>query len=376
MSEKISRFFRSLVRNVIVRYSLPVVAIFVTTLVFYPLSDRINSTTVALFFLIIILGFATFLGRNPALLASFVGMLCFNYFFLHPVGTWFIADPQNLIAWASFTITAIVAGELSAYARRRASEAERLYGELQAAFETAADSEAVRRSEKLKSALLDAVSHDLRTPLTSIKAAVTTLMDSEGGHRTIELKSNERVEFLHIINEETDRLNGFIESMVELARAEAGEAYSGSSTADVEEVISNTLGRAGRLIHAHKVSVAISEGLPLARADSRAVAEVLYNVVENAAKYSPPGSKIALEARIDGDNIVISVSDEGTGIPRAMREHVFQKFLRLKDSEGEGMGLGLSISRSIIEANGGNIVIDEPDRDAGTKVLMTLPAVT
>ena len=123
-----------LTRNRILRYTLPVIAILLTTLAFFPVSETINSTTVALFFLIIILVFATFFGRNPALLASFVGMLCFNYFFLHPVGTWFIADPQNLIAWGAFTITAIVAGELSAYAHRRTVESERLFIELQQAF--------------------------------------------------------------------------------------------------------------------------------------------------------------------------------------------------------------------------------------------------
>ena len=116
------------------------------------LGDHINSTTVALTLLLVVLSSATFFGRNPALLASFVAMLCFNYFFLPPVHTWTIADPQNLVAWAAFTITAIVAGELSAYASRRAREAERLYEELQTAFKTATQAEALKQSEKLKSA--------------------------------------------------------------------------------------------------------------------------------------------------------------------------------------------------------------------------------
>ena len=164
--------------------------------------EKVNSTTVALTFLLVVLFIATFVGRNPALVASVIAVLCFNYYFLHPVGTWTIAEWENLVAWAAFTITAVTAGEISAYARRRAEEAERqkdeikrLYDELQIAFEKSSEAEALRRNEKLKSALLDAVTHDLRTPLTSIKASVTTLLDSEGGHRTIELDSEVAARF-------------------------------------------------------------------------------------------------------------------------------------------------------------------------------------
>src|SRR3954471_16286436 len=109
------------------RYGLSVASVLVVTVGLIELDTRVNATTVALLLLLIVLSSATFFGRNPALLASFVAMLCFNVFFLPPVRTWHIADPQNLIAWAAFTITAIVAGELSAYASRRARESERLY---------------------------------------------------------------------------------------------------------------------------------------------------------------------------------------------------------------------------------------------------------
>src|SRR6266404_3575783 len=153
-------------------FAVSVAAVLLVTLALLSLEDRINSTTVSLSLLLIVLAAATFFGRNPALLASFAAMLCFNYFFLPPRFTWTISDPQNLVAWAAFTITAIVAGELSAYARRRAGESERLFEELQRAFKSETQAEALRQSEKLKSALLDAVTHDLRTPLTSIKASV------------------------------------------------------------------------------------------------------------------------------------------------------------------------------------------------------------
>src|SRR4051794_13820202 len=119
------------------KYGLSAAAVLVTTVILWAVAEYINSTTVAMTFLLVVLTAATFFGRNPALLASFAAMVCFNYFFLPPVHTWHIAEPQNLVAWAAFTITAIVAGELSSYARRRARESERLYDELQTAFKTA-----------------------------------------------------------------------------------------------------------------------------------------------------------------------------------------------------------------------------------------------
>ena len=126
-------------------FAVCVVAVLLVAVILIALGDRINTTTVALALLLVVLSSATFFGRNPALLASFVAMLCFNYFFIPPVHTWTISDPQNLVAWAAFTITAIVAGELSAYARRRARESERLYEELQTAFKTATQAEALRQ---------------------------------------------------------------------------------------------------------------------------------------------------------------------------------------------------------------------------------------
>lgn len=343
----------------------------VATLILQTFQDQINSTTVALVFLLFVLTAATFFGRNPAIAASVAAMLSFNYFFIPPIHTWTISDPQNLIAWAAFTITAIIAGELSAYARRRARESERLFNELQTAFEASAQAEAAKRSEKLKSALLDAVTHDLRTPLTSIKAAVTTLLDSEGGHRTIELDGGGRSEFLNIINEETDRLNGFIQSMVELARIEAGSAGERPALSHVEEIISIALERAEPALVGHHVVVNIQKDLPLISVDARAIAEVVYNLVENGAKYSPAGTTITLTASSRAGRVMIAIADEGEGIPPEKREQVFEKFVRLEGAASTGLGLGLAIARGIVEAQNGTIEIRSPKNGVGTEVILS-----
>jgi two-component system sensor histidine kinase KdpD len=168
-----------------------------------------SETTVALALLLVVLGTATVARLAIAIATSLAAVLLFNFFFLPPYGTLTISDPENWVAFGAFVITALIAGQISGYARRRAEESEarqqeieRLYDELRAAFEQASEAEALRRSEKLKSALLDAVTHDLRTPLTSIKASVTTLLEDA---KEAMLDRESRGEFLEIIDEETDR---------------------------------------------------------------------------------------------------------------------------------------------------------------------------
>ncbi|HSK74002.1 MAG TPA: DUF4118 domain-containing protein, partial [Pyrinomonadaceae bacterium] len=215
-------------------YVTAVFGIAVVTAVLEPIHLRITLATVALTLLMVVLFVATVWGSRPALVASGLGILSFNYFFLPPVRTWTINDPENWVAWIAFVVTAVTAGQLSSYAKRRAEIAElrrleiaRLYQELSGAFERASYAEALKQSEKLKSALLDAVTHDIRTPLTSIKASVTTLLDETEGNSNEEfplvLDADSRREMLEVINEESDRLNRFVEDLIELAKIEAGE---------------------------------------------------------------------------------------------------------------------------------------------------------
>ena len=164
-------------------YLLAVAVVAALTAALKPLGGRVNSTTVALALLLAVLFIAARMESGPALVASVLAMLCFNFFFLPPFGTLHVSEPDNWVALAAFLLTAVIAGQLSARARHRAEEAEvgrleikRLYEELRAAFERASHAEALRQSERLKSALLDAVTHDLRTPLTSIKASVSMLL--------------------------------------------------------------------------------------------------------------------------------------------------------------------------------------------------------
>jgi K+-sensing histidine kinase KdpD len=352
---------------------------------------HVNTTTVALAFLLIVLFIATRFGSHPAVVTSIVGVFCFNFFFLPPFGTLTIADPDNWIALAAFLITAVTAGELSARAKRRAEEAEagrreieRLYTELRDAFERASHAEALRQSERLKSALLDAVTHDLRTPLTSIKASVTTLLDvmkaKPSDVSPAVLNEEGRLEMLEVINEECDRLNRFIEGLVEMARIEAGEFRLRRRWGTIEEMVEMALARAKKLTDQHRVEVEIEKDLPIVLVDARAVSEVIYTLVDNAAKYSPAGMLIRIGAsRAENDMIKASVEDRGPGIPVELRERVFDKFFRaIRDgdsnrSQPSGTGMGLAIARGIVEAHSGRIWIESGADGLGTRVVFTLP---
>lgn len=367
----------------------------VVVLMLAPFNSYINSTTVALALLLVVLIIATIYGSRPALFASLLGVLCFNFFFLPPFYTFTISESQNWIAFGAFLVTAIIAGQLSSYARQRAAESEerrkeieRLYNELQAAFEQASQTEALRRSEQLKSSLLDAVTHDLRTPLTSIKASATTLLEDLRGklskqsfadNDSLQLDDEGRREFLEIIDEESDRLNKFIEGMVSLAKVEAGALQLRKSWSGVGEIINNAIERAKNRLNSYHISIEIERELPVIAIDADSIAEVIYTLLDNAAKYSPKGSKIRILARRSEDETIeIAVEDCGQGVPEEMREKVFNKFFRAAETDihttsGTGLGMGLAIARGIVESQGGKIWIED-GRDAfTTRVAFQIP---
>ena len=372
-------------------YLVAALSVGALTLLLKIVGTHVNAATVSLALLLNVLFIATRWGSLPALAASILAMLCFNFFFLPPFGTFTIAATDNWVALLAFLVTAITAGQLSASARNRAEEAEtgrreieRLYAELRDAFERASHAEALRQSEKLKSALLDAVTHDLRTPLTSIKASITTLLDEVrgrvNGEPTIALDAESRVEMMEVIDEESDRLSRFINGLIELARIEAGELHLRRRWGVVDEIISAALLRAAPITRGHRVELDVEKELPGVRVDESAVSEVVYTLIDNAAKYSTKGSVIRISARRAGEELIqMAVEDEGPGIPSDLRERVFDKFFRatrdgdVRNHQPTGTGMGLAIAKGIVEAHEGNIWIESGSGGKGTRVVFTLP---
>ena len=214
-------------------------------------------------------------------------------------------------------------------------------------------------SAKLHKALLDSISHDIRTPLASITGAVTTLM-AEGGSYDTESKEI----LLDTIKAGALRLNRFVANLLDTARLESGTLKLRSDWCDVQDIVGAALREVSEGLAGRSVPLDISGDLPPVKADFALIEHVLINLLENAAKYSPPGSEIALSARAAEKAVLVSVTDHGPAIPTRERERIFDKFYRLERSKGAGgSGLGLSTCRGIVEAHGGMIWVDSPDSE-------------
>jgi two-component system, OmpR family, sensor histidine kinase KdpD len=432
---------------------------------------HLNPTTMALAFLLGVLWISAFWGLQQAVFMSVLSTLAFNYFFLPPVGTLNIADPQNWIALFAFLVTAVTASELSERARRgtlsaieRRQELERLYAfsqlllssdnpaallnliprhitesfgigsaaismsnrsdvyrsgpgidgletrdlqliclrgeprfdtgqhlafmplrmgmrvvgclgvsgsmlsrqtleaigslvaisiERAGAVEKLSRAEAARESEQLRSVLLDSVTHEFRTPLTSIKASVTSLLGS-ANH-----SPEEKQELLTIINEESDRLNRLIGEAAEMAQLDANKVEFRFESNPIGPTVEEAIEELKQPLTQHPVEVRIPAGLPNARMDPIHIKEVLVHLLENAAKYSPPDAPIRITAEAKDQTITINIADRGPGIDDFEQSLVFEKFYRGRNQRVQvhGTGMGLAICKAIVEAHGGRLGI-------------------
>jgi len=468
------------------------------------LRDMLGITSVALTFLTAVLASAVIYGLWPALLASLASMLAYNFFFLPPLYTLTIADPENVVALFFFMITAVIASNLTARvraqaitARARARTTEELYrfsrklavaanlddllwaaahqialmlkvhvvillpengtlsvragfppedrldeGDLGAAKwsweknraagrgadtlpgakrlfvpmqtgrgavgvigidreepglmltpdqhrlltaladQTALAVERVNlvedidrarletETDRLRAALLTSISHDLRTPLASILGSVTSLRES--GDR---LDHATRHELLQTIQDECERLNRFIGNLLDMTRLESGPLRMRTQRVDLADAAGSALRRAAKVLAAHRTELQIARDLPMLDLDEVLFEQVLFNLLDNAAKYAPAGSLITLRGWREGSTARLQVIDEGPGIPPADLGHVFEKFYRADggDRRRAGTGLGLAICRGFVEAMGGAITAANRTDRPGAVFTITLP---
>jgi two-component system sensor histidine kinase KdpD len=449
-----------------------VAAVLLASLTFsYSKLIHVNQTTVALSFLLAILAVSAVWGMVVSLFMSVSAMLLFNYFFLPPVGTFTISDPQNWVALFAFLFTSIIGSQLSARIRKEADaahsrrrEVERLYDfsqkllgegnviqlmnaipnfmvdcfeagaaelflpqkakfyrsgygaaqlneeQMKAAFlrdETISDNvqglhflpirlgvkpigslgvsgarlsrqtldaisslvaiaveraraieqigetEAERQGERLKSALLDSIAHDFRTPLTSIKASVTDLLSSPS------TQNPQQHELLTIINEECDRLNHLVEEAAEMARLEAGEIELHIETVSVPALVDSALQHMKKSLGDRPVVLKVNEGLPAVRADMARAKDILVQLIDNAHLYSAKEQPITISAERTGEYVTFAVADRGPGIDSFEQGLVFDKFYRGRDQRYQvrGTGMGLPIAKAIVSAHGGTISV-------------------
>ncbi|HEX4197904.1 MAG TPA: sensor histidine kinase KdpD [Caulobacteraceae bacterium] len=242
------------------------------------------------------------------------------------------------------------------------------------------ENEALRRSDKLRAALLNSISHDLRTPLATVMGSATTLIDYG---KT--LKPEVRGDLLISIREEAERLNRYVGDLLDMTRLEGGALKTRSEWTDVRDVLAAAVGRVSRRLESRKLTRDFPHELSAVETDPGLLEQAIVNILENAIAYSPDGSAIDVAAYEDRGNVVISIEDEGPGIPQSDIERIFEKFRRLEEpsdrtprgDRNKGAGLGLSIAKGFVEAMGGRIAAASPlVAGRGTRILISLPKAT
>jgi two-component system sensor histidine kinase KdpD len=226
-------------------------------------------------------------------------------------------------------------------------------------------------TERLRAALLTSISHDLRTPLASIIGALTSLRGYGAN-----FDQSAREELLATVQGEAERLNRFIGNLLDMTKLESGAVAVAPTLVDLGEIVGTALQRAHRLLAEHRVEIDLASDLPMVRLDYLLFEQVLFNLLDNAAKYAPAGTEITVRARRAGNAVTLSVLDEGPGIPPADLERIFDKFYRVQaqDRQRAGTGLGLAIGRGFISALGGTIEAANRADRAGAMFTITLPA--
>ncbi len=233
--------------------------------------------------------------------------------------------------------------------------------------EQARQAELMEATEKLQAALLNSISHDLRTPLVTITGALSSL--EEGPLLDDEIRRN----LIETAREEADRLNRLVGNLLNMTRLEAGAVHVHPEASDVQDLIGSVLEQFGARLENRPIKIELADKLPLIHLDFVLISQVLVNVIDNAVKYSPPSSSIEIRARVVDGEMEISVTDRGVGIPKEDLERVFDKFYRVQRPDNvSGTGLGLSISKGITEVHGGKIWAENRAR-GGTVIKMRLP---
>jgi two-component system sensor histidine kinase KdpD len=225
--------------------------------------------------------------------------------------------------------------------------------------------------EELRSALLSSLSHDLRTPLVSILVAATSLSEFEN-----EIDAKNRRDILKTIEDEAERLNRYVENLLNMTRISANSLKPNADWADLQDIIGAAINRIRPVSRAHVIGVALGEAPILLHVDSILLEQVFVNLLDNACKYAPPQSVITIAARMSDDTVAISVGDHGPGITADQRDRIFETFYRVNRAETSGRpgtGLGLAICRGIVLAHGGTIRAEAPPYGSGLVVVVELP---
>jgi two-component system sensor histidine kinase KdpD len=316
------------------------------------LRGPIGLSGVLLLFLVLVVAVSVVGGIWPAVATALAGFVIANYYFTPPLYTFTIYETHNVLALVVFVLVAAIVSALVSTAARRETEATR-----------------AAAVNDLRAALLAAVSHDLRTPLSSIKASVTTLLQTD-----IDWPPATTMEFLRTIDTEADRLNKLVGNLLDMSRLQTGGLNLDMREVGIEEIVGAALSGIGE--RAHSVEVDVPETLSRVNADPALLERAIANVVMNALTHAPAGTAVRLDAVEEHDRVELRIVDQGPGIPRERRVTAFLPFQRLDDqTHAAGVGLGLPVARGFIEAMNGRLVLDDTP-GGGLTITISLQAAT
>jgi two-component system sensor histidine kinase KdpD len=339
---------------VLTQHALALAAVGVTLVLVGVLHSTVVDLPAAiLLYLVPIVLAASRWGRGPAITAVIAAILGHDLLFVDPRGTFSVARADEALGLVLLLFVALVTAQLADGARRGA--------------ETAREAAVARRSDELKTALLRAVTHNLRTPLASIKASVSGLRQPE-----VTFAEEDRAELLAEIEEEADRLDRLVTNLLDASRLEAGRVTMSRHPQDLAELIGAVVDRVQSRIGGRQVTVEIADELPPVSCDYTQIDQVVTNLLENAVIHTPPGTAVVARAHRQNGAVRVEIADHGPGIPAADRERLFHPFERGR-TRAPGTGLGLTIARGFVEAHGGQLWLEDPDSEAGARFVFTLP---
>jgi two-component system sensor histidine kinase KdpD len=328
--------------------------------------DYLDYKIVGYILLVVVSVLSMFLAILPLLLSAVLSALILNFFFIQPYYTFHISDAEDSLLLVLFFIIALVNAVLTHKIRR----AEKILQVKEIRVNTM----------KLYNALLDSLSHELRTPISAIMGAIDTIQS-----KSVTISEANKQELYLEIEKASLRLNHQVENLLNMSRLESGVIQPKMDWCDLEELIYHVLDSLKEDLQFHKVVVKLDENLPLFKLDYGLTEQIVYNLVFNASQYTPKGAKIEIKVAYNADvdfeynpdklmPCVITISDDGSGFPEEEIDKVFDKFYRLQNSKTGGTGLGLSIVKGFVEAQNGKITLENKE-EGGSVFKINFPAL-
>jgi len=335
-------------------YITAVVGVSALTVACWLLTPLTGYAAISLIFLLGVLLAGMVLSRGPVLLVAALSALSWNFLFIPPLFTLHIAKIEDALTFAAYFIIAITVGGLTAQLKAR----EHLAAQVQVAQE----------SERLRKTLLDCVSHELKTPLAAIGAASQELSRQTANvHDSQILK-----ELADEIRDGSHRLNRVVNNLLDMNRVESGVIRPKREWCDVRELLQSAVDTEQESLNGRDIRLDVPEEIPLALVDHALIEQAVAKLLANAGSHTAPNLPIELDAEYTNENLLISVSDRGPGIPPEATERLFEKFYRGDDRKTGGLGLGLSIARGLVEAHGGRLTVENRD-GGGARFVIRLP---